>query len=205
MEILEKSGDIKTESKLLDLGCHQGQFLRIMQNLFSMDCYGMDDWPENLKNDESWTYYQHDLANRIELYKKFDYISAMEVIEHMIDTDSFLENCYNLLNDSWKLLLTTPNINSLRNRLYVPLGIYPWALEYRNIIHHVRLYNVSSLKFHLKEKGFKVMHVSGETFFPHKFLKFGFIRQISEKLADTFPQLCSNIVVLAEKQDYLDN
>jgi len=35
VKILEKSGDIKTKSKLLDLGCHQGQFLKIMQNLFS--------------------------------------------------------------------------------------------------------------------------------------------------------------------------
>jgi len=47
-KVLEKTGDIRTNSKLLDLGCHQGQFLKIMQNLFSLDCYGIDDWPENL-------------------------------------------------------------------------------------------------------------------------------------------------------------
>jgi len=63
------------------------------------------------------------------------------------------------------------------------------------------LYNVSTLKSHLNEKRFKVILVSGVTFFPDKFLKFGFIRKISEKLADTFPKLCSNIVVLAEKKD----
>lgn len=123
----------------------------------------------------------------------------------MIDTDSFLENCYKRLNEGGKLILTTPNINSLRNRFYVPLGLYPWALEYKNIIHHVRLYNVSSLKSHLNEKGFEVISVRGVTFFPHKLLKFGFIRKFSEKLADTFPQLCSNIIVVAEKYDYLDH
>ncbi len=125
IKILEKSGDIKTESKLLDLGCHQGQFLKIMQNLFSLDCFGIDYWTENLKQDHTWTYYWHDPANGIELDNKFNYISTMEVIEHMIDTDSCLEDCYNLLNDGGKLILITPNINSLRNRLYVPLGYYP--------------------------------------------------------------------------------
>ena len=86
------------------------------------------------------------------LDNKFDYISAMEVIEHIIDTDNFLENCYKQLNDGRKLILTTPNINSLRNRHYVPLGLYTWDLEYKNIIHHTRLYNVSTLKSHLNEK-----------------------------------------------------
>ena len=93
IKILEKSGDIKTESKLLELGCPQGQFLIIMQNLFSLDCFGIDYWTENLKQDDTWTYYWHDPANGIELDNKFNYISTMEVIEHMIDTDSCLEDC----------------------------------------------------------------------------------------------------------------
>ena len=96
-----------------------------MQNLFSLDCFGIDYWTENLKQDDTWTYYWHDPANGIELDNKFNYISTMEVIEHMIDTDSCLEDCYNLLNDGGKLILITPNINSLRNCLYVPLGYYP--------------------------------------------------------------------------------
>ena len=90
-----------------------------------------------MKSDGLWRYFHRDLAEGIHLHERFQFISALEVLEHMVDTDAFLKDCNEHLQSNGYLVLSTPNINSLRNRLTVPLGKYPAGLEYRNVIHHV--------------------------------------------------------------------
>jgi hypothetical protein len=80
----------------------------------------------------------------------------------------------------------------------VPFGVYPAGLEFRNQIHHVRLYNPSVLKKHLTDKGFNVFHTAGVNFIPYKFIKYKFFRILSEKLANLFPSLCPNFMVFAK-------
>src|SRR5262249_24203647 len=131
----------------------------------------MDDWQAHLKNDDSWRYFQRDLAKGIQLDEKFPFISALEVIEHIVNTDAFLRDCNEHLNHNGLLLLKTPNINSLRNRVTVPLGKYPVGLEYRIVVHHVRLYNPSVLRRHLEEHGFSVQMVRGVNFLPMRLMR----------------------------------
>ena len=53
---------------------------------------------------------------------KVDTVFALEVIEHMIDTDVFLDRIHTCLKEKGLLVISTPNINNLRNRVLVPLG-----------------------------------------------------------------------------------
>jgi len=185
----------------LDLGCHQGQFVCVVQAKYRVLGTGMDVWPASQKTDESWRYFQRDLASGIRLDEKFQFISALEVLEHVIDTDAFLSDCNEHLERNGFLILTTPNINSLRNRVTVPLGKYPTGLEYRTVIHHVRLYNPRVLHTHLAEHGFVVECIRGVNFLPMNIVRrqSRIIGALEKRLADILPQLCNNVIVVARK------
>ena len=189
---------------LLDLGCHQGQFIKLMLDKYanntSICATGVDDWDEKLKTDNSWTYFQRNLDIDFNLNAhEFNIISALEVLEHMIDTDKFLTQCYNYLVPGGHLVISTPNINSLRNRVQVPFGIYPNGLEYKNLIHHVRLYNLPSLRLHLVEHGFKPIKYLGVNFLPVKYLNK--LHKLDKFLANRLPAYCGNMIVIAQKPD----
>ena len=80
---------------------------------------------------------------------------------------------------------------------YRALGAYPTGLEFRNIIHHVRLYNPTVRKQHLSELGFRDIRIRGVSFLPMS-SRFGAGR-ISQALADALPQLCNNIIAVARR------
>lgn len=186
--------------RLLDLGCHQGQFIKLMIAKDQVIATGIDDWDPALKTAGSWDYFKKDLAKGIGLQQSFDVVSALEVIEHMVDTDFFLKECYAYLKKGGYLLLTTPNINNLRNRFGVFMGKYPNFLEYRNVIHHVRLYNPDVLKEHLKKHHFKIILVWGVSFLPVKLFRHSWIlMNISQWLAELWPSFCNNIIVICQK------
>ncbi|MEH1863701.1 MAG: class I SAM-dependent methyltransferase [Nostoc sp.] len=190
---------ITTNSNWLDLGCNQGQFVNLLIDKYDVKVTGVDDWNENLSSDFHWRYCQRDLEAEFNIDDKFDFISALEVIEHITDTDKFISECWNHLNPGGYFVLSTPNINNLRNRVLVPLGKYPNSMEYRNVIHHVRLYNVPCLKSHLMEYGFNIKLVWGVSLLPQRYLKYSLFRMISENLAILFPQLCGNIILICQK------
>jgi len=55
--------------------------------------------------------------------ESFDIVFASEVIEHIFDTTYFLKECRRVLKKDGLLILTTPNIASLGNRINLVLGI----------------------------------------------------------------------------------
>jgi 2-polyprenyl-3-methyl-5-hydroxy-6-metoxy-1,4-benzoquinol methylase len=202
-------------SRWLDLGCQIGQFLKLIQTRYRISPTGVDDFDENnvvevcrkhmrleIKSasevlNPSWRY----LSRRIDrtgfdIQEKFSFISALEIIEHMIDTDAFIKECRVHLEEGGYLVISTPNINSLRNRLTVPLGLYPSGMEYRTINHHVRLYNAATLKSHVEEYGFRLVAMSGVNLLPMRFLRSGLLRRIDHLLSDLFPSLCGGIIAI---------
>jgi len=183
----------------LDLGCHQGQLLRLLVARYGVRATGFDDWATSQKgpHDGGWDYVQSNLDRELPWSGVADFVSALEVLEHMIDTDGFLARIHARLKPGGYVLISTPNINSLRNRATCLLGIYPAGLEYRTVVHHVRLYNVGVLRRHLEDIGFCDIAVGGVSFLP---LSHGIgTSALSRRLADAFPQLCNNIVAVARK------
>ncbi|MEH2263624.1 class I SAM-dependent methyltransferase [Nostoc sp.] len=190
---------VTKKNNWLELGCNQGQFVNLLIDKYDVKVTGVDNWDENLSSDFRGRYCQRDLEAELNIDEKFDFISALEVIEHITDTDRFISECWNHLNKGGYFVLSTPNINNLRNRILVPLGKYPNGLEYRNIIHHVRLYNVPCLKNHLMEHGFNIKVVWGVNFLPQRYLNYFVLRMISENLAILFPHNCGNIILICQK------
>ncbi len=119
---LERRGSIAIRPNIswLDAGCHNGAFLRTIGELYHItDLHGCDQYSEALKSqwDSEWTYHQVGLEAGFDFGRQFDVISALEVIEHMTDTDRFLVDVYRSLKETGTFVLTTPNINNLRKGL----------------------------------------------------------------------------------------
>jgi 2-polyprenyl-3-methyl-5-hydroxy-6-metoxy-1,4-benzoquinol methylase len=58
--------------------------------------------------------------------KKYDLLIMGEVLEHFYKPDKILKNMKEILNPNGKILITVPNMPSLRNRLkFALLGIFP--------------------------------------------------------------------------------
>lgn len=205
LKYLQQNGLLQQETSCLDLGCLRPELASLLINNFKTRVTGIDGWdmlddyPEidmkfintNLMNDFTTL-----------ITEKVDTVFALEVIEHMIDTDVFLGRISTCLKNKGLLVISTPNINNLRNRFLVPLGKYPSPMEYKNIIHHVRLYNVAAIKSQLTEHGFTVDKIFGVGFLPYRGPMGNKIyRFVSEKLADLFPSLCANMIIVARKKD----
>lgn len=217
VDAVEKHIALRPGAKWLDLGCQWGQFLSVARARFDIQAHGIDDFPkesvievcrkfnvgvedERLIFDGSWSYYDRRIHETgLALAEKFDIISALEIIEHMVDTDVFLDECNKHLVERGHLVITTPNINSLRNRVTVPLGAYPAGLEYRTQIHHVRLYNAPTLTAHAKMHGFSLVNMVGVSFFPLKTLQSSAVRFVDRRLSDALPGLCGNLLAIFRK------
>ena len=219
ISLLERHTPVPAGSKWLDVGCQLGQFLGRVQARYRIIPTGIDNFDEcdviaicrkyfNIQItdsrkviNDSWRYlFRHVDQTGFDIDEEFHFVSALEILEHMIDTDAFLEECRKHMNDEGYLIISTPNINSLRNRIQVPFGAYPAGLEYRNKIHHVRLYNVPALISHLKEHGFELVALTGASFLPARWLRHKLVRMIDTRLSDLFPALCGNIIGIFRRQ-----
>ena len=213
--LLEAHAPIPSGATWLDLGCQLGQFLHRVLAEHDILATGIDDFePGNVAEvcrkyfqielgdpsqvfTASWRYLCRDIARGgFGVDEKFRYISALEILEHMVDTDAFLNECRRHLEPGGFLVVTTPNINSLRNRVMVPLGRYPAGMEYRNKIHHVRLYNADTLVSHLGEHGFRAIALAGVSFVPARALANPGVRAVDAVVASRVPSLCGNLIGL---------
>lgn len=88
----------------------------------------------------------------------FDTAISMDVIEHLYDVDNFLSETLRILKKGGKIIISTPNVISWRNRLNILLGKNPLFEQYENIGHVVFL-DYKSLKKKMKEFNFKNIEI----------------------------------------------
>jgi len=80
-----------------------------------------------------------------------------EVIEHVVDTDHVLGEIARVLRPGGVLVITTPNLASLENRVRLLLGRYPMWMDIQIVgTGHVRYYTPRMLRAHLQQHGFRV-------------------------------------------------
>ena len=203
LNLIEKLEINLNNKRIVDLGCAQGWLERSLfkRGTIKSKIQGWDriDLRAEKKNyREEWIHKIVDLSKTWPGDEKFDIIFALEIIEHMIDTDSFLEKCKKISEYNSYIIFSTPNIASLKNRFKLLFGKYPDNMEYRNIIHHVRMYTVPTIKLHLELHNYEVIKCIGVSFLQMRLHKITLLRKLSNFLANRLPSLCSNVVLVTK-------
>ena len=96
----------------------------------------------------------------------FDLILCVEGIEHLEDAFAFLREMHRLLKPSGILIVTTPNIISLRSRMrFFGSGFYncdprPLDESARHPMHHIGLRRFPELRYMLHTSGFQIAAVA---------------------------------------------
>jgi len=177
--------------KVLDVGCGETAGFKFLEEkallagvpLANLEYHAVDNNPaiEPLLKDTKIIFHLFDIMNMEQLFEKesFDVIVASEIIEHVVETDRFINILKSLLKPDGYIYLTTPNLASWHARLWLLFGFQPLATEvsciraefgkgsilskyyHGNAITHIRVFTLKALLDFLKYHGFKVEKVWG--------------------------------------------
>jgi SAM-dependent methyltransferase len=144
---------ISSISRSLDIGCARGGFSDLLPG--HVEKWGLDferhpNLPENFK------FHTCDFSQLWSVPQNyFDVVLAGEVIEHVLDTDLFLQQCFDVLHQGCYLLLTTPNLSSFANlRYWLQTDQFMWVDSGANQLGHVRYLAPKRMESALKNAGF---------------------------------------------------
>lgn len=207
---LKKYGNLK-DICMLDIGCFDGSLLNKCREGFSsmknnLVFVGVDITysccrETNLKGLNS----VQASAEKGLPFKdnSFDIVYSSEVIEHCLDTFNFLGEINRILKDNGIVFLTTPNINSIRNRWRVLLGEYPYGIEThfsKYLPGHVRAFNFYTLEHLLEKFEFKVLEKNALNILPIRFSMKKMLKCVDVLLCKKIYTLGANMVILAKKK-----
>ena len=109
---------VETRGPLLDLACGTGAWLARLRQAGFTDVLGMDRSSEDFGLERS-IYRQANLdqpfSNKLE--RRFDVITAIEIIEHLESPTAFLREARQLIKSGGYMFVTTPNVECIQGRL----------------------------------------------------------------------------------------
>ena len=176
------------ELSLLDVGCGNMQLAKLLvadlQTKLRKPCAfkltGWDISQEGVKQARAAGFDAHvvDITKGVEESEKYDVILLLEVIEHVVDTDQVIRNVHQLLRPNGLLVLSTPNLASWYNRIFLLFGMQPHCTEVsfekprfgnwltQKLIGggpagHLRVFTLGALKAFLRYHHFDTLSVKG--------------------------------------------
>jgi len=203
--------------RILDVGCGNGTLLRMLKKKFPQHIFYGADISDVAINSNKKKYLGINWSTidcNEKIYFKslfFDIVIAGEVIEHLYDTDTFFQESYRILKKRGRLLITTPNLASWMDRLFLLFGLQPFSTDtskYSRIfgrelfykimgitdsesINHLRCFTKGALKSLLVYFGFII-----EKDIPCYFHEL----KINRYLSIIFPSMSQNIFLIVKKE-----
>ena len=115
----------------LDVGCATSPLGRRLISL-GWKCHGLEiAETAAIAKQAGIKVHSCDLADNWPVPEKFfDVVFAGEVIEHFLDTYSFVENVYACLKPGGMAIFSTPNLVSFENRLRALFGFHPRFMDF---------------------------------------------------------------------------
>lgn len=153
----------KSGENLLDFGCQTGEFAHIAANKSSVIPHGVEMSSDYARvAEERWgnnNVHVGQLTTAPFTKGQFAYISAQEVLEHMVDPIEAIKTFRSLIKDDGLLLITVPSSHYfvLKKRIYSV-----WAPSARALV-HTHLYNFTpcSMRMLLEKAGFETIMMKG--------------------------------------------
>ncbi len=191
---------------ILEIACSDGSFSKLLLNN-GYYVTGVDISEESIKKalENGINAIVGDVEEGLNFPNEtFDAVIACEVIEHLFDTDFFIQEMKRVIKKGGYLFISTPNLASLKNRIRLIFGGYPQYSEYnigKNTAGHIRNYTPKTIILQLKEHDFEIIKLtSPNIIFPMTKNFPRFIKKIALCLGDIFPTIGSHIIVVAKKK-----
>jgi ubiquinone biosynthesis O-methyltransferase len=154
----------KKPLRILDVGCGTGLNAEKIGKL-GHSVVGVDLSPTAIKKlkERGFEGYVLDVAAEpLNKVGKFDIVLASEIIEHLIDTEQFLNSIWQCLNDNGTLLISTPNSNFWVYRVFAVLGKNLSEVQHEG---HIRFFSAKSIKNAIRRCGFDIKMFGGRKIF----------------------------------------
>ena len=146
------SAEIGTDSRVLEVGCGNGNYIISLNEITGCVSFGLDSSNKMLsiarKRTENVTFYEGE-AERIQIDEKFDLIFSVDLIHHLNNPAKYLKSAYRNLKHGGRILTVTDSEWVIRNRK--PLSIYfPETVS----VDLKRYPRVEKIKTEMKKAGF---------------------------------------------------
>ena len=212
----------KISGKVLDAGCGDGGMSEVVKkNYPSVDMYGVDISKKGvgIAKKRGIKTKVADLNKKIPYGNNFfDFVIAHEVIEHLVDPDTFLEESVRVLKKGGYLVVTTPNLAAWYHRILFLFGYYPlfsemstktrragigllkYVIKNDKPVGHIRIFTMPALTDLISFNGFKIVNTKASP------IAFNFPRPLRlfydtlDYLFSYRPTLGSNLLVVAKKK-----
>lgn len=108
----------RRDSRILELGCGAGFLLTALADAGFSDLCGVD-WriSEDIRAARSVTFLEGDITTFVPS-RLVDVIFINNVLEHVADPGALLEHCRSYLRDSGRIILVTPNADSIGHTVF---------------------------------------------------------------------------------------
>jgi len=214
-------------NRVLDLGCGDGNFSALLRDACcASEIYGIDASEKGveLARARGVDALCLDIDHADLPFEEgfFDAVFVGETIEHLFDPDHMLDEVHRVLVPQGILVLTTPNLASIHNRLALLLGFQPFPTNVslrHSIGHmveaegdpvpcsdHLRVFTLGSLKAMIRLHGFDILSIRGSTAARGPIHREGLLWRIvaraawaMDRIISMYPPLSFRVIVTARK------
>lgn len=169
----------KKPESILDVGCRTGDFLLHFEDDIHREGIELADEFADIAKQRGLTIY-NDFLENITFDKKYDIVSCLAILEHLIEPVKFLNMVNELVDDNGILVILVPGYECLKEKILLLLNV-KWHMY--SPPEHLNFYSRDYLDDIMLSKGFSLIRrefTSGGLINPIKSIKI--IRKLIAKL-----------------------
>ena len=156
--------DIRSGTKILDVGCGKGNLGAYLQTTYGSEVTGLEIIKDNFHVASTVLHEAHlgdiESMDMSVLGSRFDYVIFSDSLEHMLDPKAVLERVRDLMAENGHLLISMPNIRNFR--VTIPLVFSDqWDYQDEGLLDrtHLRFFTCTSICKLIEQCGYKVEQV----------------------------------------------